>query len=132
MHENPAIDAAINLEGYLDYIEGDLLPIAAEGTRRPLLLFGTEDYQKEYPRFGRTWRAMLAKSPCRVSESTLGDASHWALTDFASMAPQLQAAGLMTAQGRNAFVGAIDPAVSVPTVRARVVAFVDRYVRRSF
>lgn len=129
MHENPAIDAAINLEGFLDYVEGDPLPIAAEGTRRPLLLFGTEDYQKAYPRFERSWQAMRAKSPCRVSEGILGDASHWALTDFASMAPQLQAAGLMTNEGRDTFVGAIDPAVSVPTVRARVVAFFDRYVR---
>ncbi|WP_344420390.1 alpha/beta hydrolase [Amycolatopsis minnesotensis] len=131
MHENPAIDAAVNLEGFLDYIEGDPLPIAAEGTRRPLLLFGTADYQKAYPRFERSWQAVLAKSPCQVGKSILGDASHWALTDFASMVPQLQAAGLMTEQGRDAFVGAIDPAVSVPAVRAAVVAFFDRHVRRS-
>ncbi|MEV0676411.1 hypothetical protein AB0I60_07780 [Actinosynnema sp. NPDC050436] len=57
------------------------------------------------------------------------DSTHWVLTDFAAMAPQFQAAGLMTGADRDRLVGAIEPHRAVPRVRAVVAAFFDRRVR---
>jgi hypothetical protein len=50
-------------------------------------------------------------------------------TDYAALLPQLQRAGLMTAQGRQELVGAIDPARSVPSVRKSIVDFFDCHLR---
>ncbi|MEJ8654381.1 hypothetical protein WKI65_41695 [Streptomyces sp. MS1.AVA.3] len=47
-------------------------------------------------------------------------------TDYATIAPQLQSAGLMTAANRNQLVGAIDPAVSVPLLRGYLHSFFAR------
>ncbi|MFD7261592.1 hypothetical protein [Streptomyces sp. NPDC059874] len=132
MHEDRRIDAAVNLEGYLDYPsdtpgrEGELLPIARQGTDRPLLLFGTDGFRDA--RFERSWSALLARSEGRVRRRQLDDAAHWVFTDYAATAPQLQAAGLMTAADRIHLVGAIDPARSVPSVRGHVLSFFSRHL----
>ncbi|MFH8370470.1 alpha/beta hydrolase [Streptomyces sp. NPDC018031] len=132
MYEDRRIDAAVNLEGYLDYPpdtpgeEGELLPIARHGVDRPLLLFGTDGFRDA--RFDRSWSAMLAHREGCTRRRQLGDATHWVFTDYAAMAPQLQAAGLMTADDRTKLVGAIDPATSVPTVRGQVLAFFTRHI----
>ena len=123
LDENREIKAAINLEGYLDYVEGDLFPIAQHGTRKPLLLAGTDGFRDD--RFDRTWSALLAHGgPVRRTE--LKNANHWVFTDFAAMTPQLQAKGLMSAGDRAALVGTINPATSVPWVRNTVRSFFDR------
>jgi predicted dienelactone hydrolase len=41
LHDDRRVRAAVNLEGYLDYADGALFPIAAEGTDQPLLLLGS-------------------------------------------------------------------------------------------
>jgi dienelactone hydrolase len=123
LDENPQLRAAVNLEGYLDYVEGDLFPIAQHGTKKPLLLAGTDAYRNE--RFDRTWSALLAHGgPVRRTE--LRDANHWVFTDFAAMAPQFQRAGLMSAGDRAALVGTIDPSRATPLVRSTVRSFFDR------
>ncbi|ROP41324.1 hypothetical protein EDD40_6753 [Saccharothrix texasensis] len=125
------IDAAINLEGFLDYHpeqpgqDGELLPVARHGAGRPLLLIGTEGFQND--RYRRAWTAALVHD--HVRQHVIADANHWALTDFAATVPQLHAAGLMDDAGRAAMVGALDPAVAVPTVRRHVVSFFDRALR---
>lgn len=58
----------------------------------------------------------------------LAHATHGVFIDHAAFAPQLQAAGLMTAAGRDSLVGAIDPALSVPLVRSEVHSFFARYL----
>ncbi|MEV8442798.1 alpha/beta hydrolase [Actinosynnema sp. NPDC051121] len=126
------IDAAIDMEGFLDYHpeqpgqDGELLPVARHGVDRPLLLLGTEGFQND--RYRRGWSAMLAHGCAR--RHIIADTNHWVLTDFAATVPQLHAAGLMDDAGRAAMVGALDPSVSVPTVRGQVVSFFDRHLRR--
>ncbi|WP_193433393.1 hypothetical protein [Streptomyces fodineus] len=44
------------------------------------------------------------------------------------MLPQLQSAGLMTAEQRNAGIGSVSPAVSVPEVRHAVRRFFARHL----
>jgi dienelactone hydrolase len=129
MYEDRRIDAAVNLEGYLDYMpeepgqEGELFPIAQYGVDRPLLLVGTDGFRDQ--RFERSWSAMLAHGGC-TRWRQLDNANHWVFTDYAATAPQLQAAGLMSADDRAKLVGAIEPAQSVPAVRNYIRSFFDR------
>lgn len=131
MHEDHRIDAAINMEGLLDHHpdqpgqDGELLPVAQHGVDRPLLLLGTEGFQTH--RYHRAWSALLAHGCAR--QHVIANANHWALTDFAAMAPQLHAAGLMTDTGLSTMVGDLDPSTSVPTVRRHIISFFDRHLR---
>ncbi|MFE0376098.1 alpha/beta hydrolase family protein [Streptomyces inhibens] len=133
LYEDRRIDAAINLEGFLDHPpetpgqEAKLFPVAQYGVDRPLLLLGTDgfSYKQELE---RSWSAMLAHSRGCTRRRQLDNATHWVFTDYAAIAPQLQAAGLMTAGNRIKLVGAIDPAESVPAVRHYVHAFFARHL----
>ncbi len=132
MYENRQLKAAVNLEGYLDYLPlqpgqpNELYPIAQHGTDRPLRLIGTDGYRDE--RFDSSWSALLSHGgPVRRTE--LRNANHWVFTDFAAMDPQLQAAGLMSAGDRAKHIGTINPALSVPLIRTAVRSFFDRALR---
>ncbi|MEU8784396.1 alpha/beta hydrolase [Streptomyces sp. NPDC048637] len=136
MYEDRRIHAAINLEGFLDHPpespgqEGKLFPIAQYGTDRPLLLLGTDGfpYGKELE---RSWSAMLAHPHGRTGRRLLDHTAHGVFTDYAAIAPQLQAAGLMTTANRIKLVGTLDPAVSVPLVRHHVLSFFARHLPTS-
>lgn len=119
--EHPQVRAAANLEGYLDTLDGELYPIAQHGTRRPLLLAGTDGFRDE--RFDRTWSAVLSHGG-PVRRVQLSEANHWIWTDYAAFAPQLQSARLMTAAARAKLVGASH--CGVPVVRRLVREFFDR------
>ncbi|WP_433854443.1 hypothetical protein [Streptomyces kronopolitis] len=131
MYEDRRIGAAVNLEGFLDDAPerpgrpGQLLPVARYGVDRPLLLLGTDGFP-ERPALEPSWSAVLAHRRGHTRRRRLAHATHGVFTDYAAFAPQLQAAGLMTAAGRNSLVGAIDPAVSVPLVRGEVHSFFAR------
>jgi dienelactone hydrolase len=100
--DDTRVRAAINLEGYLDSLDGELYPIAQHGTRKPLLLAGTDGYRDS--RFDRTWGALMSHGgPVRRVE--LPDANHWVFTDYAALTPQLQSAGLVTAAARARLIG---------------------------
>ncbi|MFG3254656.1 alpha/beta hydrolase family protein [Streptomyces sp. NPDC048172] len=126
MDEDDRIGAAVDLEGYLDLPSGELLPVAREGVDRPLLLVGTDGFRDA--RFDRSWGAMLDHPGGRTRRVEIDGAAHWVFTDLAAMAPHLEGAGLMTAEGRNALVGRIAPERSVPLVRGTVRAFFDRHL----
>ncbi|WP_328944451.1 alpha/beta hydrolase [Streptomyces sp. NBC_00250] len=125
LHEDPRVAAAVNLEGYLDRMDGALLPVAREGTDRPLLLAGTDGFRDD--RLDRSWSALLAHGG-PVARRELADSDHWVFTDYAALVPQLQAAGLTTAAGRAEMVGTVDPRVSVPAVRKLVRSFFARHL----
>ncbi|CAL9413335.1 alpha/beta fold hydrolase [Streptomyces sp. enrichment culture] len=125
LHEDRRIAAAVNLEGHLDLMDGELLPVARQAADRPLLLAGTDGFRSD--RMERTWSALLAHGG-PVTRRQLDDAGHWAFTDYAALAPQLQDAGLMTAMERADMVGAADPRVTVPAVRRLVRSFFARHL----
>ncbi len=120
LHEDRRIVAAVDLEGYLDQMDGELLPVARQRTDRPLLLVGTDGFRDA--RLDRSWAALLAQGG-PVARRQLDGAQHWAFTDYAAIAPQLHQAGLMTPAGRAAMVGPADPRVTVPAVRNVVRSF---------
>ncbi|MFJ5076142.1 alpha/beta fold hydrolase [Streptomyces sp. NPDC088553] len=125
LHEDPRVAAAVNLEGYLDLMDGALLPVAREGTDRPLLLAGTDGFRDA--RLDRSWSALLGHGG-PVARRQLADSHHWVFTDYAALVPQLAAVGLTTAAGRASMVGTVDPRVSVPAVRKLVRSFFARHL----
>ncbi|MGW7194605.1 alpha/beta hydrolase [Streptomyces chryseus] len=125
LHEDRRITAAVNLEGYLDQMDGELLPVARHGTDRPLLLAGTDGFRNA--RLDRSWTALLAHAG-PVTRRQLDDTAHWVFTDYAALVPQLHKAGLMTAAGRAAMTGRADPRVTVPAVRDLVRSFFARHL----
>ncbi|MFE7122126.1 alpha/beta hydrolase family protein [Streptomyces sp. NPDC057654] len=133
MYEDRRIDAAINLEGYLDYAPeppghpGPLFPIARHGTRRPLLLLGTSDFP--HPKeLSRSWSATLTHPGSHTHHARINDAAHWVFTDYAAMAPQLQTAGLMTPADRLSLIGPMPPTESIPLVRDHVRTFFAQHL----
>ncbi len=130
MYEDRRIGAAVNWEGFLDQAPGasgrpgELLPVARCGVDRPLLLVGTDGFAGR-EELGRSWSAVRAHSGGRVRQRRFADAAHWVFTDYAAMVPQLQAAGLMSAEARRGLVGSVAPEVSVPGVRRSVRRFFE-------
>lgn len=131
LHEDRRFAAAANLEGFLDWTParpgapGVLLPVAERGTNRPMLLVGTSGFSEE-PALDSSWTVVLARSGCHATRRQIEGANHWVFTDFAPMAAQLGADGLMTAADRNALVGAIPASSAVPEVRGLLRGFLDR------
>ncbi|MET9377238.1 alpha/beta hydrolase [Streptomyces sp. NPDC002992] len=124
LYDDPRIAAAVNLEGYLDQVDGTLLPVARYGVDRPLLLLGTDGFRTA--RLDRSWSAALAHPGGRTRRRQLDDADHWVFTDYAALVPQLHAAGLTTTADRVRLVGAIEPRASVPAVRRQLRSFFGR------
>ncbi|MBB1152872.1 MULTISPECIES: alpha/beta hydrolase [Amycolatopsis] len=133
LYEDRRVDAAADMDGYLDYLpdspgqDGELLPVAAHGVHRAVLLLGTAGFRDA--RITRTWSALLAHRGGCTRWSQIDDAAHWALTDFGTEAPQLAAAGLMSSPDRNKLIGTIADAETV--VRDRVLSFFDQHLRVS-
>ncbi|WP_030554661.1 alpha/beta fold hydrolase [Streptomyces exfoliatus] len=125
LHEDRRIAAAAVLEGYLDGMDGTLLPVARDGVDRPVLLAGTDGFRDD--RLDRSWSALLAHGG-PVVRRQLDDSDHWVFTDYAALVPQLQEAGLMTAEGRADMVGTAAPRVSVPAVRGLLRSFFTRHL----
>ncbi|WP_050503111.1 hypothetical protein [Streptomyces monomycini] len=127
------VGAAADWEGFLDQAPdvsgrpGELLPVAREGVDRPLLLVGTGGFAGR-TEMERSWAAVVAHPGGHTRRDRLDGSAHRAFTDHAFIAPRLQAAGLMTAEGRARLVGVADPAWSVPAVRGQVRRFFARHL----
>jgi dienelactone hydrolase len=119
------VAAAVNLEGYLDDPAGAPLPVAERGARRPLALVTTG----AFPDMAAAWSVTIRRSAGRATRHAVPDAAHWVFADYAALAPDLQARGLMPAAAREALVGTIPPAVSIPLVRAGVRRFFTAHLR---
>ncbi|MER5971564.1 alpha/beta hydrolase [Streptomyces sp. NPDC002055] len=133
LYEDRRIGAAVNLEGFLDHPperpgeEGALFPVARYGVDRPLLLVGTDGFPHR-GELERSWSAMLAHGGPGTGRRQLAGATHGVFTDYAALAPQLEAAGLMSAGDRRKLVGAVGPRQSVPWVRHQVLSFFARHL----
>ncbi|MFJ8675250.1 alpha/beta hydrolase [Streptomyces sp. NPDC093589] len=131
LYEDHRLRAAVNLEGYLDHpperpgSEGELFPVARYGVDRPMLMLQTDGFPHR-AELERSWAAVLAHSHGRTRRGQFGATAHGVFTDYAAFAPQLQAAGLMTAEERIKLVGASGPDRSIPLVRRAVRSFFAR------
>ncbi|ARF59529.1 alpha/beta hydrolase [Streptomyces gilvosporeus] len=133
MDEDRRIRAAVNLEGFLDRPsdtpgrEPDPYPVARHGVDRPLLLLGSERFPARRE-LERSWATLLAQGGGHIRRDRIDGGAHWVFNDYGALAPQLQGAGLMPAEARNALVGTVEPAVSVPQVRHLVHRFFARHL----
>ncbi|MFI8392245.1 alpha/beta hydrolase family protein [Streptomyces sp. NPDC085540] len=109
------VGAVANLEGYLD---PHPKPVAGD---RPLMLFRTDGFEGA-DHVESSWAGLPGR---RV---LLTDANHWTFTDYGSLVPQLQRAGLVTETARVALIGTSDPAVTLAEVRRRVGNFFARHL----
>ncbi|MEU9705111.1 hypothetical protein [Streptomyces sp. NPDC047981] len=121
LHDDRRIAAAVNLEGYLDQVDGTLFPVASDGVDRPLLLLGTDGFRDA--RLDRSWGALLAHPGLRIRRRQLDDANHQVFSDHAALVPQLRAAGLVTEADRVRLVGAVGAGAAVRAVRRQVRGF---------
>ncbi|MEU7025040.1 acetylhydrolase [Streptomyces sp. NPDC046203] len=112
---DPRVRAVANLEGYLD-----LDPL--DGFDRPLLLCRTDGFAGA-ERLTRSWTGLTGE---RV---LLADSGHWAFTDYASLVPALQTAGLVTPTTRTTLVGTAPPAARLTALRHRLRTFFAHHTR---
>jgi len=128
MDDDPRIRTAANLEGYLNHAPTDPgaasepFPILRHGTDRPLFLYGSEDFVQR-AEINQSWRGLSVRPGGSIRQRLLPRAGHWAFTDWAVFAPQLEAGGLMPARTRADLVGELGPARSVAAVRHQLRAF---------
>ncbi|MER5771973.1 alpha/beta hydrolase [Streptomyces sp. NPDC001985] len=133
LHEDRRFHTAVNLEGFLDHppsVPGgtsELFPVARYGVDRPLLLMGTDGFPGR-PELTRSWSAALAHPGSPVRLRQLDGAAHWVFSDYAAIAPQLRAAGLMTDAERVALTGTIGAGAAVRAVREAVHGFFARHL----
>jgi Prolyl oligopeptidase family len=130
-YEDARFAASVNMEGYLDWTPATpgelwaLLPIAEYGMNRPMLMLGSSGFSDKQA-LDLSWTVMLAHPGHHTTRRQIAEANHWVFTDFAPMAAQLHADGLMTAADRDALTGTINPRVAVPEIRGLLRGFLDR------
>jgi hypothetical protein len=92
-----------------------------------MLMLGSSGFSDEQA-LDLSWTVMLAHPRHHTTRRRIADANHWVFTDFAPMAAQLEADGLMTAADRDALTGTVNPRVAVPGIRGVLRGFLDRAV----
>ncbi|MEV7175289.1 hypothetical protein [Kitasatospora sp. NPDC093679] len=126
MHDDPRVDAAVDLDGGLDFgEEGPVGSVVADGLDRPFLLMNSGEWTHDDPYWQSFWPHL--RGPHRNIRLT--GAGHLSYTDLQVQLPQIAAAGRVPAAAVQTQVGTIDPADSVAAQRAYVDAFFDLGLR---
>ncbi|MEA5358618.1 Tat pathway signal protein [Amycolatopsis sp., V23-08] len=121
MDADPRIDAGIDMDGNLTWLDGGLMPVAAHGLDRPFLFLGKDGATDTGP----GWQAFRANTPGWTRQLTLRGSQHASFTDAEALLPQMN----LPPDARTEAIGTIDPAVAIRTQEAYVSAFFDRWLR---
>ena len=113
MAVDPRVVAGVNLDGNLTWLDGSLMPAAANGLARPFLLIGKDGETDTGP----GWDAFLANTEGWARQLRLLGSVHATFTDAEALLPQL-----------GITVGTLDPATAIRTQRAYVASFFDRWL----
>ncbi|MEV5609070.1 hydrolase [Streptomyces sp. NPDC052225] len=130
-HDDRRIAASADLDGVLAYVqddhdEGGLSTVAADGTDRPVLLFGSDGNDRtNVP----SWRELWRHSTGWRRDLTLEGGAHATFTDAASLLPQVAARLGLPRETLTDWVGTVPPARAVAAQRAFLTAFFDRHLR---
>ncbi|MFI6326426.1 alpha/beta hydrolase family protein [Nonomuraea sp. NPDC050556] len=111
-HDDPRVDAAVNLDG------GYLGPVARTGVTKPFLQVSSD--REPDP----SWRTFWAASKGWKRELRFKGAAHGSFTDLQALLPQVR-----DVPGVRELIGTIDPARSVAAQRAYVGAFFDLHLK---
>ncbi|MFG1926486.1 alpha/beta hydrolase family protein [Cryptosporangium sp. NPDC048952] len=127
MRVDRRVRAGVDLDGTLQYAEGDFVRVATTGLERPFLLMGAGASQTH--RTNPSWRSLWTRSTGKKLDVNAPLAGHYSYTDLQTVLPQLdQVLGIPPA-ARAGFIGTVDPAGMLAAQRAYLVAFFDEHLR---
>lgn len=112
LHDDPRVDAAVNLDG------GYLGPVARTGVTKPFLQVSSD--RDPDP----SWRTFWAASKGWKRELRFAGAAHGSFTDLQALLPQVK-----NVPGVGELIGTINPSRSVAAQRAYVTAFFDLHLK---
>jgi hypothetical protein len=126
MRVDRRLDAGIDLDGTMEYADGDFVQVANEGLDRPFLLLGAG---------GRThltspsWKSFWGNSTGWKRDLNVPTGAHYTFTDLQWILPVLDEHVDVPPADREAFIGTVNPARIIDSQRAYVTAFFDRHLR---
>ncbi|WP_026400341.1 alpha/beta hydrolase family protein [Actinomadura rifamycini] len=127
MRTDRRVDAGIDLDGTLQYEDGTLMPVAAEGLDRPFLLMGGSIAGKPQTHLTNpSWGAFWRNSTGWKRDLNVPAAGHYSFTAVQSILPQVDVRGDIPAEAREQLIGTVDPERMTASLRAYVTAFFDR------
>ncbi|MFD8479315.1 alpha/beta hydrolase family protein [Kitasatospora sp. NPDC059673] len=135
MHDDPRIDAAVNMDGQLHFPGPDgrtgVFPadVAEKGLDRPFLLLGTRSDDSGPYRQQPGWDALWRHSTGWHADFTLDGSRHGSYTDAESLLPQLADQGAISADALRGDIGEVRPDRAVLATRTYVAGFFDRWLR---
>lgn len=132
MYADRRVHAGIDMDGFLDY--GDDAPpsaVAEQGLDRPFLVMGSV-LAGGRPRTHHTnplWRWLWERSTGPMLDLNVPAGKHYTFTDYQAILPQLDEALGLADGVRDTFIGTVDPARILASLRAYVVAFFGQHLR---
>ncbi|MGW4378885.1 alpha/beta hydrolase family protein [Kitasatospora sp. NPDC004531] len=135
MHDDPRIDAAVNMDGQLHFPGPDghtgvsLTDVAEHGLDRPFLLLGTRSDDSGPHQQQPGWDALWRRSTGWHADFTLEGSRHGSYTDAESLLPQLAEQGAITPEALRGDIGDVRPDRAVLATRTYVADFFDRWLR---
>ncbi|WP_119727992.1 alpha/beta hydrolase family protein [Thermomonospora amylolytica] len=130
MRVDRRVDAGIDMDGTMQYSEGDFVQVAREGLDRPFMLMGaatggTPQTHLTSPSWGSFW----ARSTGWKRDLNVPEGGHHTYNDIQAIVPQLDEHLDVPAEQRTEFVGTVDPERIIASQRAYITAFFDRHLR---
>ncbi|MEU6038021.1 lipase [Actinomadura sp. NPDC047616] len=123
------LDAGIDMDGTLQYAEGDLIEAARKGVDRPFLLMGAATGgEPQTHRTSPSWGAFWDRSTGWKRDLNVPEGSHYTYTDLQDILPDVDPSVHVPADVRRDFIGTVDPARIMTSQRAYITAFFDRHL----
>lgn len=120
MHDDPRVDAGINLDGSM------MGPVLTDGLTRPVLLFASQHHG---PANDPSWALLWSNLHGPRLDLSLQGAEHLSFTDFEVLVPAVAPVAGVPPAVVTRQLGTIDPDRAVAVERAYLVAFFDRWLR---
>jgi dienelactone hydrolase len=119
-HDDPRVDAGVNLDGTL------FGPVVKTGVTKPFLVLAAESHTRENE---PSWKSFWDKSTGWKRELRFAGAHHGSFTDLQTMFPQIAAKLPKVPEVFPELIGTIDPDRSIAAQRAYVAASFDLHLK---
>ncbi|HEX2314367.1 MAG TPA: lipase [Thermomonospora sp.] len=130
MRVDRRLDAGVDMDGTLQYDDGDLVPVAGQGLRSPFMLMGAATGgTPQTHRTSPSWESLWTRSTGWKRDLNAPTAGHYSSTDLQAILPDLDRVLDIPAADRADFIGTVPPARMIAAQRAYVTAFFDRHLR---
>jgi dienelactone hydrolase len=130
MYEDPRIDAAVDMDGTLEYTQvpdgTHLSPVAQHGLAKPFLLLGSDGADGSNLKNEPSWADLWRHSTGWKADVTLPGTRHGSYTDAEALVPQL--AGTLPPDAVTADIGTADPERTIAEERGLISGFFRRWL----